>query len=276
MLLPQFAYANRRPFGKISLATPSLITPPNPCGWFDQPQTWKTGLIPRSMAVLKSLTAQGVIFWDIEGAGLDHYLGCPEQADFAIDNLFKPYRSAGFKVGCTLRCDEWNPESGKLERSPNPYQTLLRKATYANYRWGCKIFYVDSNMYDWRASGELLSPLIFAALRKQLWWSLWIPEHEKTPGSNLEQPNTFWGALDYWRQSAPYLSLADGEMGTPAKVREFVPSAFSVINVTSSRQAIIDKSDVLRMALAAKDVAMIDVMNKNECIEPLIEIMRPV
>jgi len=66
----------------------------------------------REVALLKSINAQGVIFWDVEGQefpGLT-YVGDPTKVpalspemDAAADEFFAKYTSAGLRVGLTIR-----------------------------------------------------------------------------------------------------------------------------------------------------------------------------
>jgi hypothetical protein len=271
----QIHWPSKAPIGRISLAAPKLITPDNPCGWFENPESWPTEQIPRAIAVLKELGAQAVIAWDLDAADRDHYLGCPDLCDKALARgLAEQFIFEGFEFGCTVRCDEWNPVTRKLERSPNPYETLLRKIKWA-HRWlGCRIFYLDTPMYDRLTSNELLSPTIYAALHKQLPDCLLIPEHYVRPGGSLDDPREYWNALGTWRVSAPYMQLNLGGVGTPASVLERCPDAFSIVNVTNKDGLIQKHADELRGAFKRGDVAMCDVNDRNICIDPLLEILR--
>jgi hypothetical protein len=226
----QFGWNNgdMRPIGIWHLSDKSRVTAENPAGWLDGPN-WQAAYLARAIPVTHRIGAQGVIVWDLEGAsqnGLDAngaarmYIGSPDLAaamNPGVDyvGFFKAIKAAGLIPGVCLRPHEYDPVAKLWRKSTDPYQTLARKAAFA-YAWGCRIFYVDSNVSDVNG-GEVLDPLIAARLSVAFKDCLWIWEHE-TPA--------------YYLWSAPYMELRNGETAAPESVRSFIPTAFAAINIS--------------------------------------------
>ena len=124
------------------------------------------------IGVLKDVGAQGVIWWDLEGARNPHpitYIGDPRVLDpkhpqhdkfvpeldtevtykdkkmKLVDACFRKFQDAGLKTGVTIRPNAlvWDG-SPKQTGDGKDADNLCAKATYARERWGCTIFYVDS------------------------------------------------------------------------------------------------------------------------------------
>jgi hypothetical protein len=90
---------------------------------------------------------------------------------------------------------------------------LNEKIGYARKRWGCTLFYVDSNGdQNWPVEARKFREV--AAANPDV---LLIPEHE---------------TLGYYAYTAPYCELRRGCTSTLETVRKIYPDAFSVISVT--------------------------------------------
>jgi hypothetical protein len=183
---------------------------------------------------LKQLDAQGVIFWDIEGQEIPSiiYVGdpamLPELApemewkgthnESTIDAFFNKFKKNSLRRGLCIR-----PTKIKLtdkgyvqEHTEDPAQTLIDKISYAKKRWGCTLFYIDSNTNRNKSRFVLLDALLFKRIHKAHPDVLLIPE-----GQNAK----------YYAYTAPYDELRRGYIATPKQIREIYPKAFSVINI---------------------------------------------
>ncbi|MBF0593349.1 MAG: dockerin type I repeat-containing protein [Candidatus Omnitrophica bacterium] len=118
-------WPDRRVIGSDFWSASSSITPANPRGWwFGKNADYtsaagrlalKADLMARvsgEITILKSMNAQGVIIWDLEGAEMYgiNYVGDPRQVavwapemDAIIDDVFNKFKDAGFRVGMTIR-----------------------------------------------------------------------------------------------------------------------------------------------------------------------------
>ncbi|MBS3763557.1 MAG: hypothetical protein KGZ25_09685 [Planctomycetes bacterium] len=194
--------------------------------------------------VCKGMNAQGVIVWSIEGQQYPHaisYIGSPNkigrfapEMDAVADEFFKIFSDAGLRTGVCIRpqklaipdevpkSDKIKPRQKQLwdgDRIPveDIIEVLDGKLTYAKERWGCMIFYVDSNVSSkwakdektgkWKpVRWEVMPVDIFAELQKRHPECLIVPEHEY---------------FMYWAYAAPL-------SGTPVKVQQVWPDAFAV------------------------------------------------
>jgi hypothetical protein len=224
----------------------------------------------RSVEVLRAIDAQGAIVWDIEGSENPHpitYIGDPRligafapDMDAIADEVFKKFSDAGLRTGVTLRPSRIYRDEKKGAWSHNPgnawpkasdleadyeqdkpegvprwrYYPIARrlsdKIAYAKKRWGCTIFYIDTNLiYQWMGEGDEkqiiefpLPAAIYRDVRKAHPDVLLIPEHWK--GSFGPQDATY-------AHAAVYMELDLGGTGTPERIRRLFPDAFSVVNV---------------------------------------------
>jgi len=113
-----------------------------------------------SVQVLKNMNAQGAVVWDLEGQQYSQpntsYVGDPSQLaamspemNGIADAFFARFTNAGLRCGMTIR-----PQTLDLSVSP-PNQNsapataeagiMIQKIQYAYKRWGCTLFYVDSD-----------------------------------------------------------------------------------------------------------------------------------
>ena len=189
-----------------------------------------------SLTVMKTDNAQGMIVWDIEGQEWPQattYIGDPALAFDTrieqgvtlsngtvttpmgynylgggplIDQFFAIFRNAGFRTGLTIRPTEieFSANGTPSQVTADEISELAAKITYAYDRWGCTLFYVDSNSgYDRDA---------LRAVQKMFPNVLLIPEHSTT---------ATYGA------SAPYGQLLTYNFtGTPSYVYDTYPERF--------------------------------------------------
>jgi hypothetical protein len=244
-------WADRRPIGSIFLsdAVASGVSATNPHGWWGDPTvntTTPAGLAnfkkrfladaDRSINILRNMNAQGVIVWDVEGEQHQGatYIGDPRVAtqtlpelgfEKVLDEYFRRFTTAGFRVGVTLRPTQFtatSATSGTQTEVADPAALMIEKARFARDRWGATLFYVDSN--------DAYRPQDISRLAAAFPDSLFIPEHE-LPGS--------------YGFSAPYGEVRRNDLGTPKAARALFPGSFSVIEATmgvtnENRSALVD------------------------------------
>jgi hypothetical protein len=264
-------WTDRRPIAQVFLESNDTNGGRNPRKWFDagtHVNVTKAGGVKQfqkkvlevahnSVRRMKEMNAQGVITWDIEGAEFPDatYMGDPTKlatADPAqsvapemagiVDQYFKIYRDAGYRVGLTIRpqrvllqrdttgriIHEWENNDnwfGKGDQPPDLqafWQNQLEmKIRFARQRWGATLFYIDSNS----ANGGPMSFLVMRNLAAEFPDVLLIPEHS---------------TLGYYSACAPYrqLNMLSPSEITPPVVRRTYRGAdgrspcFSVINPT--------------------------------------------
>ena len=215
------------------------------------------------IAKMKEINAQGVIVWNIEGnsPSVIKYVGdphmieymCPE-ADAVADEFFQKIRDAGFKVGVCLRPSVLLP--GKIAEFPHiapgavdpkspyafyhdyphakvsPADILSKKVEYAKKRWGCTLFYVDTNVGagffpegkeeeatwpkwpagDFKWYNELLDENVWAEVLRRNPGVLFTIEHTPLIQYTVNAPFDEWSGT-----------------GTPAVVRATWPDAFKCL-----------------------------------------------
>jgi peptidoglycan hydrolase-like protein with peptidoglycan-binding domain len=174
------AWTDKRPIGTISTNFSQYSTTVNPRGW--NPGIFGTDvntitpagiaafqqkyllLADQMVASLKSSNAQGMIVWDLEGQENPQpvsYIGDPRIAETLapelkgiLDQYFKKFTDAGLRCGMTIRPQTlYKDASGKYTRSwfvtaatiSEFVQNTIDKIAYAKQRWGCTVFYIDSN-----------------------------------------------------------------------------------------------------------------------------------
>lgn len=278
----KFSWSDRRPIGTLFLANPRTGWAKNPRGYLvgkgqDEDILSEEGLqafgesllayADRSIAILKDLDAQGVIVWDLEGAEFYHpitYLAdpdklpqvAPEMERFA-DAFFQKFREAGLRTGITIRPTEVVPNPKKpgafthVEVS-DPLDLMIKKIAYAKKRWGCTIFYLDSNVFakDWLSPEEiskmkgvpwLLPPAMIEAVMKAHLDILLIPE---------------WSDWTYSLHSAPYASLNLGQRGSNPAMRKWRPESFQVVSINS--EVVEQNWDVYRDNFAGGDIPLVN------------------
>ncbi|MCM8785499.1 MAG: hypothetical protein NC827_03605 [Candidatus Omnitrophica bacterium] len=278
---PHIEWDDRRPIGSIFVASgwEGHKSQTNPRGYFSdktidvfssegKERFKKIALdyAKRCVNVLKSINAQGMIVWNIEGEENPHpisYIGDPRmlkvlapEMDEIADEFFKIFRDAGLRTGVCIRptqvyFDEkdkkWKHGTGSHGPMRNPLnddfskiwpedlpwwqffpivERLSKKIEYAKKRWGCTLFYMDTNgihapvgekldKFEW----ILLWTEVLREIRTRHPDVLIIPEFPKGPAS--------------WSQISPYGELKGGLVSTPFQIRKLFPQSFSVINVAN-------------------------------------------
>ena len=245
---PSLHWPDRRPLGYLMLynTVPHPARGKNPRGWFNNDSgtdvttaegrnALKKSLadyVDNSIRTLKAMNAHGAITWDIEGQEYPHATSClgdprkigeraPEM-DAMADGYFARLRRAGLKVGVCIRPQELEaaPGGGVTQRDQTDMaqvtRTLIAKALYANKRWGCTLFYIDSNGDPNVPYPASVFERLSTALLKQGVTALLMPEHQ---------------LVRYYGSTAPYDELRGGVISTPESVRRIYPGAFTVINI---------------------------------------------
>jgi len=244
----QVHWTDRRPIGTFFVAEAAKGWARNPNGWFNDSSVDVTSeegresfahrLLERvdaSIAILKEVDAQGVIWWDVEGARYPHpitYIGDPrvldpkhpDHARYApemnhpvsysgrtmplVDACMAKFRDAGLVVGVTVRPQElrWAGQAPEQRWVNTPNEQVLPKVEYARQRWGCRIFYIDS-VADWYA----------------VWW--YDAAVRKFPDV-LMMPE--WARTRTFVNSAPFshTQFTGWHRGTPPEVHACWPDAF--------------------------------------------------
>jgi len=212
---------------------------------------------------MKKINAQGMIVWNIEGNVPPYlkYVGdprmveymCPE-ADAVADEFFKKFRDAGFKVGVCLRpsvipvkqekdaafSDQQNLKSKfsyfhdyPHEKRP-PADILSEKVEYAKKRWGCTLFYVDTNdgAGFWPKTDEEKAawpknpdgtPKWYHALLNEDVWAEVLKRHPDVLFTIEHTP------LIQYTVNAPFDGLSGPLDGTPPVVKATWPDAFKCL-----------------------------------------------
>jgi hypothetical protein len=263
---PLLAWPDRRPIGMLMLSSSVPHHPANPRGWFlNAPEIDTTSeegrarfaerlmaYADKSVAVLTRMGAQGVIVWDSEGQEYPHatsYIGdprClpPEMAPL-IDAFFAKFTAAGLRTGLCIRPQRavlpvYGGTAAQLEVPVSEQQAVLaEKIAYASKRWGCALYYVDSNVDRRHLAEGAMAAEVFRGLAGAFPAALLIPE-QKT--------------ADYWACTAPYSELRGGWASTPALARQLYPQAFSVLCVNDG--ALAQRHAELVSAVAHGDVLL--------------------
>lgn len=249
-----FRWDDRRPIAHLFLSQNQHRTDANPDGYLNRDvnvitdegkEKFRADLLSYAdncIKIIKDNDGQGMIVWDLEGyrwPGMV-YVGDPRvlpdyapAMDRVADELFRKFRDAGLKTGLTIRPNrifrntdkstiaKWGEWGYTLQRESDVIRELAAMIAYAKKRWGCTLFYLDSNSYveDGTKDGATPSHFITAAMMEALHAAhpevLVIPEHPH-PG--------------YHACSAQYRELRGGSTGTPAAERARDPHAFSVIS----------------------------------------------
>ena len=256
-------WSDRRPIATAFLCNSATGWKTNPRGWFQDPKVDTTteegrqafGLrlmkyADNCIAHMQKMGAQGIIVWDMEGQEMPHmisYIGDPRQLpklspemDHFADAFMKKFRDAGFRTGITIRPTEiYQPnQEGQLSWNQrevrDPVATISAKIKYAQKRWGCTIFYLDSSVFG----DGLLTP----EQKKEMRGIPWV-----MPASMMEKLTALhpdclispeFAGQDLYRFGAPYSSpnLSDG--GTDPRIRRLWPAAFRLVLV---RQDLLEK-----------------------------------
>lgn len=221
-----------------------------------------------AVRVLTNLNGQGGIVWNLEGEENPHpitYIGDPRmtarlapEMDEVADAFFEVFRQAKLRTGVCIRPSQvyydetkkqWSHGTGSdggpgrgdhypeiRAKSGLPWweffpvaERLIDKIAYAKKRWGCTLFYIDTNGIHrpWGEDRKFIWTLLEAGVLRRVLEVhpdvLLIPE--------LVRDDHAYHAA-YWAYAAPYGELDMGQWETPARIRAMLPGAFSVLNVS--------------------------------------------
>jgi len=273
-------WPDRRPIGTLFIAQSHTGWPTNPRGYIFGQRDKNDVTTPegreafgqalmeyadRSIRILQEMDAQGVIVWDLEGQEMPHQISyvadprvlkevAPEMDEFA-DAFFKKFSDAGFKTGITLRPTRYLKKEGSKfgwtqAEVENPVEDIADRIRYAKDRWGCTIFYLDSNIFnkDWLNEEEaarmknvpfLLPTAMMEELHRRFPDVLIIPE---------------WSSPAEFTVTAPYASPNLRQRGTTPEIRAVYPEAFSV--VMTNRPALEAAWDTYRTNVQGGDILL--------------------
>lgn len=260
-------WTDRRPIGQLILAGRDKSTPQNPGKWnlegidVTSPagqkdfQAKMLNYAETTARNIRNAGGQGAIVWDIEGQryGYLNYVGDPRllpvlapEMEPLADRLFNVFRSQGLKVGVCLRADTiaLQPDGSPVPQAYQSYYTswsraladLDAKLAYAKNRWGCTIFYIDSNGDGGQYIGEKEHGGIYpASIYRELYRRhpdcLICPEQYYNNGER--------GLNDsYSPLTAPYQELrvsspsVGGVADYPPDTRDQFPGAFMLILIS--------------------------------------------
>lgn len=180
------------------------------------------------------------------------------EMDEVADDYFRILRDGGLRVGVCIRPPLYEPLGADSQRvdwaevkeirgvdwthpsqknvfhdsrdtifdvreAQSPLERLDAKIRYAKKRWGCTLFYIDTNHFwrprdrsrdGWAWSSRMVPAEVFEELHRRHPDVLLVPEHEY---------------LQYWSATAPYLQPPSWGICTGPDVRAVYPAAFSVI-----------------------------------------------
>ena len=267
----ELKWDDHRPIGSAFLATSQKGYAKNPRGWLLDPDidvttpegraAFKTKMMAYADSVVlhcKMMNAQGVIVWDLEGQEMPHatsYLADPRmlskvapEMDAFADEFMKKFTDAGLRTGLTIRPTRVAPadqgRAGWMQQDVSDQVAEIdQKLTYAEKRWGCTLFYVDSNVdFVKDAKGKVLfDPAMpatgFQKLAREHKNCLLMPEHK---------------TARYWAYTAPYSEFRLGIAGTPQSVREAYPNAFSLLRVVDG-PSLSDPDSIAKLTTSIKN-----------------------
>ena len=259
-------WTDRRPIAMLMLASSAAQhhSATNPRGWLSDPRINTTtpqgravfkkkvmGWANRSVSQCRLRDAQGVIVWDVEGEefGPIVFVGDPRmlpqlapELDEIADEVFKKFSDAGLKTGVCIRPSRIARSSDSKTGSPwrhnhmafDPVKEMADKISYAKTRWGCSLFYIDTNV-TWAFAGKkeenartptswVMRADSMRRLAELFPDVLIIPEHQY---------------LGYYSHVSGYKELRANTFGgyaaTPQRVLLAYPDAFSVINISDGK-----------------------------------------
>jgi len=252
----KFQWDDRRLIGTVFLANPQTNWKTNPRGYLpgkgkDNDITTEEGLqafgealmahADRTVAILKKNDAQGVIVWDLEGAEHYHpitYIAQPDklkaiapEMDRFADAFFKKFSDAGLRTGLTLRPTEVVPDPKKPGKwthveVKDPVKLISDKMTYAKKRWGCTLFYLDTNVF----TADFLTPE-----QKKEMKVPWVMPVAMIEQLHKAHPDVLiipeWSGRQYELYSAPYSSINLNQRGSDREIRSYRPESFQVVSI---------------------------------------------
>lgn len=212
----------------------------------------------------KAVDAQGVIVWNIESPNhrFMGYVGDPRMVEYMspemnsmADTFFSKLSEAGLHTGVTLRPrrvhtrklppewkgfkEKYNTESDWIYGATYPrdaddvVKLLSDMVQYAKDRWGCTLFYIDTNIVSWGPSPE-----------EEADWPRWTSGKQKGEFINYrvlmntdqweqllkKHPDCLFvpehGGLLHYASTSPYSQVNMGSEGKPPVIAAIWPDAF--------------------------------------------------
>ena len=258
------SWNDRRPIGSLYLANNvDTLNPKNPACWCFNVGTvnyWdysttagiqaiQQGLISLANSCVKQLqkiNAQGVVLWDTAGeefGGLTYY-GSPNAVPWMVpefdqvsDQFWNVFKAAGLRIGVCIRADIADFRSNGTH-SEDEYVSIGQaesdldaKLSYAHDRWGCTLFYVDSNggaQIGGDEPGQAYPAIIFRYLQQKHPDCLLLPEGHYGAGG-------IYGSQDnYYLWAAGYGQYRFGDPKLDAAEIASVPGGFMAIDISDS------------------------------------------
>jgi hypothetical protein len=249
-------WPDRRPIAMLMLASsaPQHHSSTNPRGWLNDPridvttadgqENFKNQLLRqrarRCLEQCQLRDAQGMIVWDVEGEEYPPlvFVGDPRQLpqlapemDAIADEVFKTFSEAGLKTGICIR-----PSRIVRQQATTPWRhdfmgfdpvtEMAGKIAYAKRRWGCTLFYVDTNVTLALAGNG-------AGKKEQV--DNWFVRAEQMRRLARQFPDALiipeFQYAGYYSHLSGYRELRGGIASTSERDRLAYPGAFSVINV---------------------------------------------
>ena len=239
-------WPDRRPIGELFLSDPTKkargAKEPNPRNYTpakgidvrteDGKRKFRDALLAyadQAVQRMKQHNAQGVLVWDLEGQQFPQpdtsFIGDPTllpklapEMNAVADDFFRRFTQAGLRCGMTIRPQRLD-FSGAVPHQLNvssdeAARVMVQKIQYARKRWGCTMFYVDSD----GGPNDATAPSVFAGILKQVPDVLIIPE-------NI-WPKDYAYTAPLASFTAPYKPLH-----TPPEILAIWPRAFTLTYV---------------------------------------------
>ena len=258
------SWADRRPIGVLYLTNSGggVLYPPNPANWtmngdvtlWDYSTTAGLSAIQAAilsyanlcLANMQKVGAQGIVVWDTQGeqfGGLT-YWGQPSAIPWSVpefdqvsDEFWNVFKAAGMRIGVALRADIADFHSDG-SHSEDHYTTIGQaeadldaKLSYAHDRWGCTLFYVDSNggiEIGGSEPGQVYPATIFQYLQQKHPDCLIMPEGHYGNGG-------IYGSVDnYYLWTAGYGQYRLGDPQKDASDLASVPGSFMAVDISDS------------------------------------------
>lgn len=185
-----------------------------------------------SIQHMREVGAQGMILWNCEGEQWwkpISYIGDPSfigpEFDPYANEFFQMFKDAGFSVGVCIRPDKYVPLKENTWAHhlavASHFENLIPKIDYARERWGCTLFYVDSNKVaepgtdNTVGHGNPCSVEVFIELKKLYPDCLFIPEHWRPE---------YFPHVPIWAKGAHIEpgAVVAGEVSGEMEVEEFI------------------------------------------------------
>jgi hypothetical protein len=164
--------------------------------------------------------------------------------DAIADEFMARFTSQGLRVGVCLRAQQivfradgsFYQQDWPVGDNDAVFNDLDAKLSYAKQRWGCTLFYVDSNSWP---NSDTHDVSVFQRLQQKYPDVLICPEFHQ---------------LKYYTCCAPYLEMKNhGPAGTSVTDSNVFPGAFSLLNVSDGDMT---RTQELLSAFQRGDIAL--------------------